>query len=104
MGIFRRPLRPAEALLLAALLELSNGLRSQRPTGPGALPAVLPPALNALFTPCWGFDDSRGARNPRIRRITQMATTARMVMMEGYPARCAAMRWQPVLCVRAPNA
>src|SRR5919199_5246019 len=104
MGILLRPLRPALALLVAALFEVSNGLRSHLPSGPGALPAVLPPALKALLTPCCGFDDSRGARNPRMSRITQMATTARMVMPRDYPTRCAPTRYRPVFwgsCTRA---
>ena len=50
-GSLPRPLRPAEALLLEAFCELLNGLRSQRPSGPGALPATLPPRPEDLVDP-----------------------------------------------------
>jgi hypothetical protein len=78
-GSFSRARRPVEALLLAARLDLEKGLRSQRPNGPGALPAARPPAPNPRLTPRWGFSERRGTKNPRIKSRTQIPTTMAMV-------------------------
>src|SRR6185503_7894860 len=95
-GVLPRPLRPAAALLFAALFDVSNGLRNQRPSGPGALPATLPPVPNVLFTPRWGPRESRGARNARISRMMQMTMTAPMIMVGAYPSRrCTILRVHP---------
>src|SRR6185295_2750844 len=91
-GVLSRPFRPAAALLFAALFDVSNGLRNQRPSGPGALPATLPPVLNVLFTPRWGPDDSRGARKARTSRMMQMTMTAPMIMAWPYPRSAGATR------------
>jgi hypothetical protein len=77
-GSFSRARRPVEALLLAARLDLEKGLRSQRPNGPGALPAARPPAPNPRLTPRWGFSERRGTKNPRIKSRTQIPTTMAM--------------------------
>ena len=85
-----RPRRPADALLSAARCELLKGLRSHRPIGAGALPAVRPPVLSVASTPRCGFVDRRGTRNPRISRRMQTTTIRAISTVLYYPREHAA--------------
>ena len=67
---------PALPLLETAFWEVVNGLRSQRPSRPGALPAPRLPTPRTFCPPRSGCRERRGARNARISSRMQKPTTA----------------------------